>query len=42
MSDEEFLIPQRYFVAVTCFLSFNFFAMVGNMLPGLFTWVTLF
>lgn len=41
MSDTEFIIPQRYFIPVTCFLSFNFFAMVGNLLPGLYTWVKL-
>lgn len=39
MSDPDFLIPERYFIAVCCFLSFNFFAMIGNMLPNLFTWV---
>jgi len=39
MVDENFIISQKYFVAVCCFLSFNFFAMVGNMLPGLYSWV---
>lgn len=38
MVDPDFIIPERFFVAVCCFLSFNFFAMVGNLLPGLFTW----
>nr|CAH0099039.1 unnamed protein product [Daphnia galeata] len=38
MVDENFIISQKYFVAVCCFLSFNFFAMVGNMLPGLYSW----
>jgi equilibrative nucleoside transporter 1/2/3 len=40
MSDPEFIIPPKYFVAVTCFLTFNVTAMLGNMLPGLFTWVS--
>lgn len=34
--DSEFIIPERFFVAVTCFLSFNTFAMLGNMLPGIY------
>lgn len=37
--DSDFIIPERFFVAVTCFLSFNFFAMVGNMLPGIYAFV---
>lgn len=39
MSDPEFIIPDRFFVAVVCFLTFNLTAMIGNMLPNLFTWV---
>lgn len=35
--DENFIIPPKFFVTVTCFLTFNFFAMVGNMLPGLYS-----
>jgi hypothetical protein len=42
MVDENFIISQKYFVAVCCFLSFNFFAMVGNMLPGLYSWVLIY
>nr|CAG4643995.1 EOG090X076T [Lepidurus arcticus] len=38
ISDEHFFIPPRYFIAVTCFLTFNSCAMVGNMIPALFTW----
>ena len=40
MVDPDFIIPERFFVAVCCFLSFNYFAMVGNLLPGIFTWVS--
>jgi len=35
--DDNFIISPRFFVPVTCFLSFNFFAMVGNMLPGIYS-----
>ncbi len=41
MSDPDFIIPDRLFVAVVCFLTFNLTAMIGNMLPNLFTWVLL-
>ncbi|KAK7081856.1 Nucleoside transmembrane transporter activity protein [Halocaridina rubra] len=37
-TEENFPISPKYFQAVTCFLTFNLFAMLGNMLPGLFTW----
>lgn len=29
----------KYYVAITCFLTFNFTAMVGSILPGFFIWV---
>ncbi|XP_021968310.1 equilibrative nucleoside transporter 3 isoform X2 [Folsomia candida] len=38
MVDSNFIIPAKYFVGVTCFLTFNFFAMVGNMIPALVQW----
>ncbi|KAB7507850.1 Equilibrative nucleoside transporter 1 [Armadillidium nasatum] len=34
-TEEDFFITPKYFQAVTCFLTFNLFAMLGNMLPGL-------
>lgn len=37
-TEENFPITPKYFQAVTCFLTFNVFAMLGNMLPGLVTW----
>lgn len=37
-TEENFPITPKYFQAVTCFLTFNVFAMLGNMLPALFTW----
>lgn len=37
-TEENFPISPKYFQAVTCFLTFNVFAMLGNMLPALFTW----
>uniref|UniRef100_T1IMY7 Battenin n=1 Tax=Strigamia maritima TaxID=126957 RepID=T1IMY7_STRMM len=33
MSDPNFVIPGKYYTAVMCFLVFNFFSMVGNILP---------
>ncbi|XP_076069508.1 equilibrative nucleoside transporter 2 isoform X2 [Oratosquilla oratoria] len=37
-TDENFILSSNYFQAVTCYLTFNLFAMLGNMLPALFTW----
>ncbi|XP_064095264.1 equilibrative nucleoside transporter 1-like [Macrobrachium nipponense] len=37
-TEENFPVPPKYYQAVTCFLTFNLFAMLGNMLPGLITW----
>lgn len=37
-TEENFPITPKYYQAVTCFLTFNMFAMLGNMLPALFTW----
>jgi len=35
--DDNFIVSSTFFVPITCFLSFNFFAMVGNMLPGIYS-----
>lgn len=40
MVDEDFIIPKKYFTSVTCFLTFNLFAMIGNMVPALGQWVS--
>jgi len=34
-TDENFFIPAKIFQNITCFLTFNLTAMLGNMLPGL-------
>ena len=34
ISDEDFYISEPYFTAVTCFLTFNVFSVVGNILPS--------
>ncbi|XP_046383683.1 equilibrative nucleoside transporter 1 isoform X2 [Ischnura elegans] len=37
-SDENFFLSDKYFTAVTCFLTFNFFAMVGCTTAAWFQW----
>lgn len=37
MSDPDFFLGE-YFIPVTCFLTFNVSAMLGNMMSGLFQW----
>jgi len=39
-NDDNFIIPEKYFTAVCCFLTFNFFAMIGNLIPGIVQWVS--
>ena len=39
MSDPDFFLGE-YFIPVTCFLTFNVSAMLGNMMSGLFQWVS--
>lgn len=34
----EFFISKDYFALVTCYLFFNVFAMIGNVLPNFFLW----
>lgn len=34
MVDPNFIIEPRYFTAVTCFLTFNLFAVIGNLIPS--------
>ncbi|XP_065559348.1 equilibrative nucleoside transporter 1-like isoform X2 [Artemia franciscana] len=37
-ADPNFFIEGRYYTAVTCFLTFNVTAMLGNMIPSLGQW----
>ncbi|XP_014241524.1 equilibrative nucleoside transporter 1 isoform X1 [Cimex lectularius] len=37
-SDPDFIIPDKYYVDVMCFLTFNFSAMVGSFLPRFGCW----
>ncbi|XP_063932101.1 equilibrative nucleoside transporter 1 [Zophobas morio] len=37
-SDENFFISDKYYSGVTCFLTFNLFAMIGSYLTSLFCW----
>jgi solute carrier family 29 (equilibrative nucleoside transporter), member 1/2/3 len=41
MSDPDFFINEKYFTEITCFLTFNFFAMVGSMTASVLPWVRL-
>ena len=36
----SFIISKDYFVSLTCFLTFNLFAVLGNMLPSYISWVS--
>ncbi|XP_043235815.1 equilibrative nucleoside transporter 1-like isoform X1 [Amphibalanus amphitrite] len=40
MVDEDFFVPKQYFAAVLCFFTFNFTAMLGNLMPNLFVMPT--
>ena len=35
----SFFISKDYFVSITCFLTFNLCAVIGNMLPSYISWV---
>ncbi|XP_018563313.1 equilibrative nucleoside transporter 1-like [Anoplophora glabripennis] len=36
--DENFFIPLNYYASITCFITFNVFAMIGSWLPSYFIW----
>ena len=36
----SFFISKDYFVSITCFLTFNLCAVIGNMLPSYISWVS--
>ena len=36
----SFIISKDYFVSLTCFLTFNLFSVLGNMLPSYIPWVS--
>lgn len=38
--DENFILPEKYFQSVTCFLTFNLFAALGNYLTTFVKWVS--
>lgn len=37
-SDENFFISENYYMAITCFLTFNLWAMLGSLLSGYVKW----
>lgn len=39
--DEDFLVPKDMFPTVTCFLTFNFCAMLGSLLTSWIKWVSI-
>lgn len=41
MSDPDFVVPDKLYVNVLCFLTFNFFAMIGSLLTSWLQWVCL-
>lgn len=38
-SDENFVIPSKYYASVMCFLTFNITAMLGSSIASLVQWV---
>ncbi|XP_060528347.1 equilibrative nucleoside transporter 1 [Cylas formicarius] len=36
--DTNFFIPDKWYSPITCFLTFNVFAMIGSMMPTWFIW----
>lgn len=40
-SEKDFIISSKYYGAVLCFLTFNFTAMIGNILPNFFIMVSV-
>ena len=40
MADPNFIIPPKFYHGVVVFLTFNLLAMIGNMVPGFFIWVS--
>lgn len=38
MVDKDFIISEKYFTPVTCYLCFNFFAMMGSLVPNWIKW----
>lgn len=39
-NSESFFIPEQFFTSITCFLTFNAFAMLGSLATSWFTWVS--
>lgn len=39
-NSDDFIIPAQFFVTITCFLTFNFFAMLGSLATSWCTWVS--
>lgn len=42
MSDKDFPIPEKLYVSVLCFLTFNFCAMMGSLVTSFVQWVSLY
>ena len=40
MAHDDFSISEDYYTPVTCFLTFNFCAVLGNLIPNLLTFVS--
>lgn len=38
---DDFFIPEKFFVTITCFLTFNAFAMLGSLATSWCTWVSV-
>jgi hypothetical protein len=40
MAHDDFVISAKYYTPIICFLTFNIFAVLGNLVPSLFRFVS--
>lgn len=38
-NSDDFIVPEEFFLNITCFLTFNLFAMLGSLATSWITWV---
>ena len=40
MAHDDFTVSAKYYTPITCFLTFNLCAVIGNLIPSLFRFVS--